>query len=172
VFSVKRLALATSVVVALLLPGSAVARGAETTVERIPVDFVLSSDVCPNLPPDTTITGSGIEKSITRTSTRGGVTTIFNTSVAPGSATDQDGNRYRFLYFNQFRVSNTTAEPDLFRGVMVDRFLLRGRGPARLSNGFTANITTNFADVFTFDPISSFGDPLNFETGEGICDPL
>jgi hypothetical protein len=169
VFSVKRLALATSVVVALLLPGSAVA---DTTVEHIPVDFVLSSAACPNLPPGTTVTGAGTETSVTKTSTRNGITTIFNTSVAPGRATDQDGNRYRFLYFNQFRVSNTTAEPDLFRGVMVDRFLLRGGGPARLSNGFTARITTNFADVFTFDPISSFGDPLNFATGEARCDPL
>ena len=168
----KRLALATSIVVALLLPGTAVAGGTETTVEHIPVDFVLSSDTCPNLPPDTTVTGSGIEKSITTTSMRRGVTTISNRSVAPGTATDQDGNHYRFLYINRFKVSNTVAEPDLYRGVMVDLFLLRGSGPATLSNGFTARITTNFADVFEFDPISSFGDPLDFATGEGRCDPL
>jgi hypothetical protein len=168
VFSVKRLALATSVVVALLFPASALA---DTTVEHIPVTFTLSSGTCPHLPAGT-VTGSGTETSVTRTTTKGGITTIANTSVAPGGATDQAGNHYRFLYSNRFSVSNTTAQPDVFSGVMVDLFLMRGSGPARLTNGFVANITTNFADVFTFDPISSFGDPLNFETGEAICDPL
>jgi len=166
---VKRLALATSIAVGLLFPGSALA---STTVEHIPVTFTLSSAACPHLPAGTTITGSGTETSVTTTATKGAITTFTNTSVAPGSATDQAGNRYRFTYRNRFTVSNSSGQPDMFEGVMVDMFILRGGGPARLSNGFRANITTNFADVFAFDPISSFGDPLNFATGEAICDPL
>ena len=167
---VKQLVLTAVAAVALLLPGSA---AAATTVEPFPADFTLSSATCPNLPAGTTITGTGTGKSITVTKTdRRGITTIFNNTVAPGRATDQDGNRYRFLYANRFRVSNSTAEPDVFRGVMVDLFMLNGRGPADLRNGFVANITTDFGDLFTFDPISEFGDPIDFETGETLCDPL
>ena len=55
---------------------------------------------------------------------------------------------------------------------MHDLFLLRGSGPETLKNGFVAVYTTNFADVNLFDPISSFGDPIDFETGEVRCDPL
>jgi hypothetical protein len=173
VLEVKRLVLTAVAAVALLLPGSAVAGDTTTTVESFPADFTLSSQQCPNLPEGTTITGTGTGKSITKTMTdRRGITTVFNSSIAPGSATDQDGNRYRFLYSNQFRVSNTTADPDLYTGVMVDLFLLRGSGPARLTNGFLARITTDLGDLFEFDPINSFGDPINFETGEAICDPL
>jgi hypothetical protein len=172
---VKRLvpAAVAAVALLLLLPGSAVAGDVTTTVESFPADFELSWETCSNLPEGTTITGTGTGTSITRTKTdRDGITTVFNLSIAPGSATDQDGNRYRFLYRNQFRVSNTTAEPALFSGVMVDRFLLRGSGPASLTNGFVANITTNFADLFAFDPISSFGDPIDFDAGVAHCDPL
>ena len=86
-------------------------------------------------------------------------------------APDQDGNRYRFLYSNQFRVSNTTADPDAYTGIMVDLFLLRGDGPAKLRNGFLARITTDLEN-FAFDPIFAFGDPIDFETGAAICDPL
>jgi hypothetical protein len=55
---------------------------------------------------------------------------------------------------------------------MVDLFKLQGRGPARLRNGFVADITTDLGDLFLFDPIPSFGDPIDFETGEAICDSL
>jgi len=172
VFQLKRLVLAVVAVVALLLPGSALAHGANTTIEPFPADFVLSWETCPNLPKGTTITGTGTGTSITRTKTnRKGITTVFNSSIARSKATDQDGNRYRFLYSNQFRVSNTKADPDLYSGVMTDLFLLHGNGPARLRNGFLARITTDLA-AFEFDPIHEFGDPLDFDTGAAICDPL
>jgi hypothetical protein len=72
---------------------------------------------------------------------------------------------------NSFRVSKTASE-SLFIGEMVDLFMLRGSGPAELRNGFVANLTTNVDDVFIFDPISEFGDPIDFVTGAAICDPL
>lgn len=169
---VKRLALAATTVVVLLFPSTATAGGWETTVEPFPADFVMSSEQCPNLPDGTTITGTGTGTSVTKTKTdRRGTTTVFNSSIAPGRATDQAGNRYRFLYSNQFLVSKTSSE-ELFSGTMVDLFVLRGDGPARLRNGFLANITTDLGDLFLFDPIFEFGDPINFETGEAICDPL
>jgi hypothetical protein len=172
---VKRLALATIAAVVFLLPGSAAAGDWTTTVESFPADFELTSDQCPNLPEGTTITGTGTGTSITKSRTdQRGVTTVFNSSIARSAATDQDGNRYRFLYSNQFRVTDADATPGAlpFSGIMVDLFVLRGHGPAHLKNGFIARITTDLGEMFTFDPIFEFGDPIDFETGEAICDPL
>jgi hypothetical protein len=50
--------------------------------------------------------------------------------------------------------------------------MVRGHGPAHLENGFIARITTDLGEMFTFDPIHEFGDPIDFETGAPICDPL
>ena len=157
--------------IALLpVPGAAAAGGA--TVERTPVTWVLTSATCSNLPAGTTVEGTGTMKSITRTrTTAAGVTTISNTTTATGTATDQDGNTYVFLYSNTFRVANSTADPGVFTGMMNDAFSLAGPGPAKLSNGFTARITTDFA-TFTFDPIRAHGDPISFPEGEEHCDPL
>jgi hypothetical protein len=175
VFQLKRPARTAAAIVALLLllPAGAAATGGDTTVDRVPGDFVLTSQDCRHLPPATTITGTGTGTSVTRTTTHRGITTIANRTIIPGTATDQAGNRYRFLYINHFRVSNTKAQPTVFSGRMEDVFFLGGRGPARLSNGFIAVYTTNFADLNRFDPISAFGDPITFPTGEGPhCDPL
>jgi hypothetical protein len=171
---VKRVMAALAAAVALVM-GAGVANAAPggATVESFPVSFTLSSESCSNLPADTTIEGTGTEKSITRTRTdASGVTTIANTSIAQGTATDQDGNTYVFLYSNEFRVSNSTADPDMFSGLMTDHFSLSGPGPAKLSNGFTARLTTDFGDFFNFDPIHAHGDPISFPTGIGHCDPL
>jgi hypothetical protein len=151
-------------------PATAAAGGA--TKETSSVSFVMSSAACANLPAGTTINGTGVEKSITTTRTgRGGVTTIGNSTHAHGTATDQNGNAYVFNYSNQFRVSNTAADPATFTGVMNDSFSLAGRGPARLTNGFRAIFTTDFA-TFSFQPIHTRGDPIDFTTGSAHCDPL
>ena len=134
---------------------------------------MLTSDVCPNLPPGTTVTGTGTETSVTKERTdRSGITTVLNSTIIPGRARDQAGNRYRFLYSNQFSVSNSKAEPGIFTGKMVDLFVMNGNGPADLGNGFLARITTDFGTLFTFESIFDFGDPIDFETGAGMCDPL
>ena len=175
VVRVKRVmtALVTAVVL-VMSQGIANAAPGGATVESFPVSFVLTSESCSNLPAGTTIEGTGTMKSITRTRTdASGVTTIANTSIAQGTATDQDGNTYVFLYSNEFRASNSTADPDLFSGLMTDHFSLAGRGPAKLSNGFTARFTTDFDSFFNFDPIiHAHGDPLGFPEGTAHCDPL
>ncbi|MDA0162897.1 hypothetical protein OM076_21675 [Solirubrobacter ginsenosidimutans] len=170
----KRLVSAAAAIVALLLlPAGAVATGEETTVERVPGNFVMTSEDCKHLPPATTITGTGTGTSVTRTTTHRGITTIANTTIIPGKATDQAGNTYRFFYSNHFRISNTKARPTVYSGLMEDLFLLHGRGPARLANGFVAVYTTDFGDLNRFDPIHAFGDPITFPTGVGpFCDPL
>lgn len=170
---VKRLALTAIAVIALLFPPAAAAGGWETTVEPAPGDFTLTSAQCPNLPPGTTLTGTGTGTSVTKERTdRKGITTVLNSTIIPGRATDQAGNRYRFLYSNQFAVSNSKAEPELFTGKMVDLFVLHGNGPANLRNGFLARITTDLGNLFTFESIFDFGDPIDFETGAARCDPL
>ena len=168
----KHLALAATTVVALLFPSIAMAGGWETTVEKVPGDFVMPSGQCPNLPAGTGITGTGTGTSVTKVRTDGsGTTSVYNLTVTPGRATDQDGNEYHFLYRNSFLVSKTASE-SLFTGEMVDVFKLQGGGPARLRNGFVATFTTNFVDVSMLDPLSEFGNPLDFETGTAMCDPL
>jgi len=167
----RRLALIPAVlIVALVVALPATARPSIVTSPR---DFVLSSEQCPNLATGTTLTGSGIERVIETVRTNAsGVTTIINATHTHGTTTDQDGNVYVFDYSNEFRVSNSLATPDVFTGLMTDHFSNSGRGPAKLNNGFVASITTDFTTFFTFDPISSFGDPLNFDDGSARCDPL
>ncbi len=169
----KILVVAAVAVLALMLAvGSAMAKNHGATIDRFPVSFSLSSTTCSNLPSGTTVNGSGPEKSITNERTRQGVTTTINTTHAHGRATDQDGNSYVFNYSNHFKVSNTTADPDVFSGKMVDSFSLAGHGPARLHNGFLARFTTDFTTFFNLDPIHSRGDPISFPDGAAHCDPL
>jgi hypothetical protein len=150
--------------------GSALAAGG-TSVESFPVSFVLSSATCSHLPDGTTITGSGTETSVTTIRTdQSGVTTIINATHAFGTAADQNGNGYAFNYSNEFRVSNSVADPDALTGLMTDSFSLAGSGPARLTNGFVANIT--LAPTFEAQPISAHGDPISFPDGTAHCDPL
>jgi hypothetical protein len=145
-------------------------------VETFPVGFELSSDTCSKLPAGTTIEGSGTEKSITTVRTNAsGITTVMNATHAHGTATDQDGNVYVFDYSNEFRATNTLAYPDVISGLMTDHFVLAGRGPTKLNNGFVSEFTA--AADFSFfslssDPIHSHGDPLSFPDGAAHCDPL
>jgi hypothetical protein len=169
----RRVVSMLAVVSAACLWGAAPA-GARPLVETSQVGFTLSSATCPNLPSGTTIEGSGTEKSITTFRTdASGVTTVMNTTHTHGSATDQDGNVYVFDYSNEFRASNTVANPDLLHGLMTDHFGLSGPGPATLNNGFIARIefTPDFS-VFVAHPISAHGDPISFPDGVAHCDPL
>ena len=152
---------------------SALAAAGGATIDEFPVSFTMSSATCPNLPAGTVIDGAGTMKSITTTRTdKTGITTIQNASHAQGTATDQDGNSYVFEYENNFRISNSAAEPGVFSGRMTDSFSLAGPGPAKLHNGFQAIFRTDFATFATFEELNSRGDPLDFATGAAVCDPL
>ena len=164
----KRLATVVLAVAALALGGtSALAANGGATIEEDPVVFVLTSADCQNLPPGTTVTGTGTQKSITTVRTdNNGITTIANNTTAQGTAIDQAGNTYVFNYANNFRISNSASTPGVFSGRMTDSFSLAGNGPARLSNGFQGIFTTDFLTFATIDELNSRGNPL-----EG-CDPL
>jgi hypothetical protein len=173
VFELKRLVPAAVAALLMLLPGPAEAKRTERTIETTPVTFEITSENCSMLPPGTTINGTGTLTSITwTTKRRGHHRTVTNSSLATGTATDQAGNQYTFLYSNQFRVSNTRPRRQVYSGIMIDVFTLQGTGPATLSNGFLAKYTTNFDDLQRIRPIDAFGDPIDFEAGTARCDPL
>ena len=166
-----RFAIAVIAVAGLALgAGTALAAAPDT----IPMSFTMSSATCPNLPPGTTLTWSGTGTSITSESTdRNGVTTVMNTTHAQGTATDQAGNTYSFNYSNHYRISNTGPTDPMLTGVMVDSFSLAGNGPAHLNNGFRAVFTINaITGAAGFEELSSRGDPIDFATGQSLCDPL
>jgi hypothetical protein len=130
------------------------AQAAEVTVE--PVAWQLSSASCSQLPPATTVNGSGTLRTVVNsTATREVVI-----AHATGTATDQAGNTYRWIYSNELTATTSTTR-------IVDHFSLSGPGPARLSNGFAVLFRGEDLDV-----ISVHGDPIDFETLEAHCDPL
>ena len=163
---------AAAAVVVMLLAGDAQAKQTERTTETTAVTFEIKSENCSMLPPGTTISGAGTLTSITWTTKRRGHRTVTNSSLAPGTATDQAGNQYTFLYSNQFRVTKKKGRSRVYSGVMIDLFTLQGTGPATLSNGFLANYTTDLGDLQRIRPIDAFGDPIDFEAGTARCDPL
>jgi hypothetical protein len=165
----RRLALVPAILVLALI--TALPAKAGSSIGTRDVSFTILSANCPNLPSGTTVDGDGVEKSITIERTNAsGVTTIINVTHTHGTSTDQDGNVYVFDYSNEFRVSNTVADPATFTGMMTDHFSNSGSGPAKLNNGFVAQIT--LIPVFSAQPISSFGDPISFPDGAAHCDPL
>lgn len=157
------------VVLVLAVPASA---GAKTKrkVETSSVEIGISAESCSKLPAGTEITGAGTMTSTTWTTRRAGLTTVTNTSVATGTATDQSDNESTWVYSNQSWVANTRANKKRFRGTMVDYFELSGA--TRLSNGFLARFATDFGEFNRYKLVNAFGDPFDAEAGEGHCDPL
>jgi hypothetical protein len=177
VLELRRLVPAAVVAVVMLLPGTAQAKRTERTIESKPVEtFTIKSGDCSELPPETTITSTGgTLTETTWTTKRRGLRTVTESELATGTATDQAGNQYTFLYSNQSRVTNTKRRPKVYKGIMIDIFTLEGTGPATLSNGFLARLTTDLTptfDLFRLRPIDAFGDPIEFETVTAHCDPL
>jgi hypothetical protein len=150
----RRIAGAFTAATVMLGLSIAPARAADVTVE--PVTWQLSSETCSELPAGTTVDGSGTLRTVvTATADR-----LLVIAHAKGTATDQEGTTYRWIYSNEL---NTTAASTL----IVDHFSLSGPGSARLSNGFVVRITGDALDV-----IHAHGDPLDFATFEAHCDPL
>jgi hypothetical protein len=118
-------------------------------------------------------TWSGPEKQITTVRTdASGVTTLAVVSHASGKAEGSDGQLYQFNYSNEFRVSNSVANPGWFTGVMNDSFSLSGNG-FHMSNGFLSTLETDLATTFLFpSQIRVNDDPIDFATGAAHCDPL
>lgn len=157
----------------LAVSSAADAAGSPAEIKTSAAKFTLTSSSCPLLPKGTTLKGTGTMRETTRTTTDPqGVTRVTNATVARGTATDAAKRTYVFDYSNSFRVSKAPNGPPLYTGLMYDLFSLSGNGPAVLANGFVAVFTTDLGQFATFEPVNTFGDPLNFKTGKPHCDPL
>lgn len=150
--------------------------------QQVPGNFTIGAD-CSFLPDGVVITGAGDGKSTdVFNEKKDGIATFSNHTVIRGHATDADGNSYKWVYDNSFKVTNSKADPGTFTGTMTDSFTLKPTGHGKqhndisLANGFEANVTTDLAPppdgIFVIDPTSSFGDPIDFDTGMPHCDPL
>ena len=158
-------------------------RGWQVTVERFDVEFTLTPgpitnppvpNQCPNLvPSNTSVHGEGHMVNVFKHRIdANGILHIEVQSEARGSATDLNGNSYRFFYGNRFSGHDSLVEPLNVVGTMTDLFWVKGAGPVDLRNGFVAEIA-HFLDAgFAATPTSQFGLPFNFPSGPGICDPL
>jgi hypothetical protein len=175
----KRIAMvlaAAALVVGTAAPASAGqghGPGHGATVVNTPVTWTLTSSGCSKMPPGTTLNGSGTRTDIFKERNHNGVTALSVDSHAEGAAHDQDGNAYTWTYDLHGHARNTMQAPGVFNGIAVDAFRLSGDGPIRLRNGFVARtVEDRVAGTFAFNEISSYGDPFNFPSGPGRCDPL
>ena len=149
---------------------SAKAHGAVTT--QTPVTFTITALQCPSLPPGTVLQGTGELRTIVNTHPSRGITRQTTTAHASGTATDQAGNTYVWVYANQ--INETNAPPSLdWYGTMIDHFSLAGSGPAHINANFVADSHHDTAFSFWFlTPRSVVGDPIDFATIAPHCDPL
>ncbi len=131
--------------------------------------FVIPAGQCASLPADVTITGDGDSVSIINTNTMpdGSVVTNINT-VTKGSATDDKGGLYKFVYQN-FSADTLMLSGDHSIN-MTDTFIMTGSG-TQLSVGFNWSWTYTDPSVDYWPPQSNLvktstrNDPFT-------CDPL
>jgi hypothetical protein len=114
------------------------------------------------LAPDVVVSLTGTERASSDAS--GKLHTIIT-----GTATDNLGGRYVFNYTNNLR--QPTTFPGDFK--VSDHFNLVGNGPAnKVHTFFVLKIHFTSPTDFSVLILNTHGDPLSFETGEAICDPL
>jgi hypothetical protein len=161
----KRLISLALVLVTLLgLQLALVASTSAAVHSVVPYSFTLTPEQCPDL--DTTISGSG--EYFIRTNTRvdkNGVTHINENNTTNGTATDTEGNTYRYNYHNNSRVTIPPGEFP-FTIMVTDHFNLVGAGNAQ-------SLHVGFNIFLTF---SAPGEPPTVEEisvrGMPECDPI
>ena len=127
---------------------------------------------CPSLPDGTVLEGSGELRGIVNTHASSGITRQITTELATGTATDQAGNTYVWVYANQRSETNTPPSLDWY-GTMIDHFSLAGSGPAHIHANFLADSyrDTGYSYFFLTER-SVMGDPIDFRAVVLLCDPL
>jgi hypothetical protein len=131
------------------------------------------AETCDQLPDGAVITGEGHRFTSTeKMEDDDGSAVVTVTGVAFGTATDQEGNEYTWLYENVEKVTSSADDPGLYHGIMTDRFELIG-GPLDYENGFEAVVTDDLqGTVFMALPLEVDGDPFDFDASTGRCDPI
>jgi len=130
-------------------------------------------DQCSSLPTGLVITGTGERHQVinTKVNADGSTETLIN-DVVRGTASDNQGGTYHFIYTNH-SIDILTAGGSVHQIDMVDSFVLNGNGSAKhISVGF--NWIWSYTDPngpFDVIPLANLverqtsGDPLH-------CDPL
>ena len=145
---------------AALAKGSGVAN-----VSRFDVTFTIPAGTCGLT---TTVTGTGVYQSLSRVQqTKDGEWRVGYTETAHGTATGEDGSRYRFNYAAAYKVLDV-EEPGTFPMVLdlVDHFNLIGQGDA-------PDIKVYLHGQFLYEgtlPLTPIGAPVI--RGDLACDPL
>ena len=170
------------VLLAVAVPAATAAGGPTTTVVHTTASFTIPAGQCPNLAPGQSVSGTGDRVVTTTTNVHGnGSSRTTIDDVVQGTATDNNGTQYTFLYTNSFSIDAPASGPA--RAKMVDLFLLQspeGHGANRnvLRAGFIFRWSFTGADPFGVWPpadlheVLTFGDPIVTETIAHVCDPL
>ena len=144
--------------------------GAITT--QTPVTFTITAGQCPSLPAGTVLQGTGELRNIVNSHPSRGITRQTTIAHASGTATDQAGNTYVWVYANQLNETNTPGSLNWY-GTMIDHFSLAGSGPAHIIANFVADSYHDTGYTFFYlTPRSVVGDPIDFTTITPHCDPL
>jgi hypothetical protein len=145
--------------------------GTKTEIERGRVEWTLSPDQCSHI--DDKIMGTGQRLRVIATITRrDGSKEVVDNDFVTGTATDDDGKKYRFIYSNQAHL-RIPKDGSPVRVHMTDTFDLQGnRGKNNLNTGFIWDWTYNPDDGEEIWPPAhnlrktlTFGDPEH-------CDPI
>jgi hypothetical protein len=174
----KRIALAATSILAMTSIGLTDGASASQVPSRadLPprdVTWTMDSTGCSLLPAGTVLNAAGVLYPEFTSKTKKGVTTEHFDDHAEGTATDQNGVVYTWTYDNELTERNSANSPTLFSGKMTDKFRLKTQGATVLSNGFEAiYVEDRVGGTFGIYPTSSYGDPFQFPSGPGRCDPL
>jgi hypothetical protein len=156
---------------------SASATSRETTSSKIVrqpgVEWTLPAGQCPSLPSDVTVSGDGQRlQVITTIKQHNDQTEIIDHDFVTGTAKDDKGGTYYFVYTNQTRqLVPKRGSP--IKVDMTDSFVLTGNdGAANLNIAFVWHWTYRPADgevywppVHNWKKEFTLGDPL-------VCDPI
>lgn len=167
---IKRIIAGAALAMGLVATTSPVADAAGPERGEYDTSWTVTSDVCNQVPEGTVLTGTGQGHFMNNVRTTGNGTTILRSVAhAQGTATDQDGNTYTWVYTNGLVGE---IEGNVLSGRMVDSFVVTGSGPAGYVTGFSANIVEDFGVSFDITPIRVLGDPFDFVNDSGRCDPI
>ena len=124
--------------------------------------FTIPKGQCSQLPADVEVQGLGLERTTTVAEEIDGRLHYSRLSTISGTATDNFGGQYTFVYHN--RLANA---PIPGSGIDIDTFKLTGKGAANgMSTFFRAKVTLDSgANPIGFEILEQNGDPFH-------CDPL
>lgn len=143
-----------------------------TQIVRGNASWALPAGQCSRLPAGLSLSGNGKRYSVitTRVNSDGSLLTINNDFVQ-GTAKDNHGGTYDFLYANQDRHQMSSSSASMIDVDMTDVFTLSGNGGA---NNYTVSFKwtwsysssgSEWPPVTNWHKIYTQGDPIN-------CDPL